>query len=180
MSDIVTTTTTTEWHSAFDYDNVDWHYHMGNLFPDSISDYMVIRANNNLYAISYDNIRYTDTGIQLGNGYINAMYYSDTCSWRSPTGDNLLSYVFQDGVLPYESIEILAQNVSRSHDHYFTTDQFRSGSINAPTGSYFDSIYLSSPVTEIINLLPIVLPILILFIASRKAIAFLRRLLSSA
>lgn len=168
-----TTVVTTEWHSAFLYDNVDFRYHSGTLFPSSMTDYMIIRYDGNIYAISNDNIRYEETGIRLANGGSSIMYYPDTRTWGSDQASSLPLAAYENGVLLYENIEVMAQNISRSHMHYFTTEQFRSGDIYAPTGSMFDDIYTSDVLGGVVQLLPVVLVVLTGYLSIRKGIKFI-------
>ena len=172
MSDVVTT----EWHSVFSYDNVDYSYFSGNLFPADCPDYMVIGYNGSIYAISNPDIVFAESGFSLSNGGGVALYDTISHSWGVRAAV-LPVDLFQNGMIPYSSVEIYAQNISRSTPHFFTTNQFHSGDIYAPTGSVFDGMYTTDTLGGVLGVLPAVLFVLCGFIAIRKGIEFVVSLL---
>ncbi len=110
------------------------------------------------------------------SGGVNA--WSSTFSYDIDSA----SWIQDNAARPFyfSSSQLLAQDWSDSVAHYLSTDQLYSYSVPAPAGSVFDSIYVYSPVNEVVNLLPVAVPVLILFLGIRKALAFLRRIVSSA
>lgn len=162
------------------YDNVDRFYYEGNLFPSSEKDYLVIRYNGDLWAISRSHMKLTETGIKLGYGGSEIKYDSETRKWnhQGNISENYLpDSAFVNGELPYDRITILAQNLDRNLQSYYTTEQFRSGNINAPTGSIVDSIYTHSVLGGVTGVLPLLLAVMVIYVSIRKGLSFLMNLL---
>ena len=89
-------------------------------------------------------------------------------NWENPAGSY---YITVD--------QLVAQDWASDRVDYRPTSDFVSFSLPAPMGSSFDAVYVYSPLQEVINLLPLVLPLIILFIGIRKGIAFIRVFLLS-
>ena len=163
---------TTSKPSIWFYDNVRFNYMSGYLFPSSYSQYLIVDLDGRLYAVSGNHISLRDSGVSLGYGYETVQYHPDTGLWGQP---NLLSdsvYLetqIDDGFL---ACDVLCQNLDQSKIRFFSSEQFRSGNINAPTGSIIDSIYTSSPLDGVIAVLPVILIVLVGFFGIRKGISF--------
>lgn len=167
--------TTTQKRSAFEYDNVYQGYYDGSLFSPSDYDFLVLKYNGDYYAISSPSISYTDSGFLIANGGASIKYDSSSMRWGSESSNDYLpsSAWSSDGVVHYSDIQVMAQSFDSSKQHYYTPAQFRAGSIYAPTGNLFDGIYSYNVLSEVLNLLPVVLLCLIGFIGIRKGIRFI-------
>ena len=73
---------------------------------------------------------------------------------------------------------IVSQDWDSSRSDYYSSSQFVSWDLPAPLGSRFDAIYVNSPLDEVLALLPVVLFVIVGFIGIRKAISFIRSILS--
>lgn len=168
------TTTKSVWF----YDNVYEGYHQGTLFSDQMPCYLVLKYQNDYYAISNPNIQFTETGITLQNGGSSIKYDAASMRWGSSnTFTPLPSAAWSAGEIPFSNISICSQNIDSSKPAYYSTAQFRSGNVNAPTGSIVDGIYTHNVLDGVLGVLPVLLVVLIGFIAIRKGIAFLGNLL---
>lgn len=164
--------------SVWFYDNVYSGYHEGNLFDLTKPDYLVIKYHNDYYAISNPDINFTETGFTLAHGGSSIKYDSNTMRWGSEnTFTPLPSAVYENGEIPFSNVSITAQNIDPQKAAYYSTAQFRSGSVYAPTGSIVDSIYTVNVLGGVLGLLPILLAALVVFVAIRKGILFLYNLL---
>lgn len=174
--------TTTQKRSAFEYDNVYQGYYQGSLFTPGDYDYLVLKYNGDYYAISSPSISYTDSGFLISNGGNSIKYDSSSMRWGSDSSHDPLpsSAWSSEGVVPYSNIQVMAQSFDSSKQHYYTPAQFRAGSVYAPTGNLFDGIYSYNVLSEVLNLLPVVLVCLIGFIGIRKGIRFVSGFLKGA
>lgn len=174
MSDV----TTSQKRSVFEYDNVYQGYYQGSLFTPGDYDYLVLKYSGDYYAISNPSITFGENGISMVNGGGSIKYDSSTMRWGSESShDPLPSSAWSNGVIPYSNVQVMAQSVDSSKQHYYTASQFRAGSVYAPSGNLFDGIYSYNVLSEVLNLLPVVLVCLAGFIGIRKAIRYLSILL---
>lgn len=171
--------TTTQKRSAFEYDNVYFGYYSGKIFSSSYPYHLVIKYQNDYYAVNSFYGEYTDTGIILGDGGTSIKYESDIMKWGCIEEDGYITYnylpdsAFENGELAFSKVTILSQDLDSSKSSYYTTEQFISGNVYAPTGNLFDGIYSYNVLSEVLNLLPVVLVCLIGFIGIRKGIRFI-------
>lgn len=168
MSDTVTTT-----KSLWFYDNVYQGYYDGQLFRSDLPDYMVIKYLDDYYAISNPDINFTENGITMANGGNSIKYDSSSMRWGSDSSIvPLPSSAWVNGEIPFTNITIFSQNIDRNKPNYYTSEQFRSGNVYAPTGSIVDGIYTVNVLSGVLGVLPVLLVVLVGFIAIRKGISF--------
>lgn len=177
MSDV----TTTQKRSAFEYDNVYQGFYEGSLFINGNYDYLVLKYSGDYYAISNPSITFAENGISMVNGGASIKYDSSTMRWGTQSSViPLPSSAWSDGVIPYSNVQVMAQSVDSTKQHYYTPAQFRAGSVYAPTGNLFDGIYSYNVLSEVLNLLPVVLVCLVGFVGIRKGIRFVSGFLKGA
>lgn len=167
---------TTEWHSAFDYDNTQAVYYSGNnqtVFRYDGVIYWLISANGGRTTDEYDSFTISVP--------FSALYYYDpyTAQWVD-TGETIdFPFVDQYG---YEllSCQVIAQswNEEELGSTFYSREYFDIRMIPAPVGNSFDSIFLVSPLDAVIVVLPVVLGVMTGYIALRKGIGFVRSMIS--
>lgn len=168
--------TTTEWKSAFSLDsteNVTGTSSMQTVFRYDGTYYWIIHSGTPSSSDNWDHIRITVP--------FSDLYYYDPSSaqWCSTGEDtnfpfmDLTGYHIEKGWLVAES-----WNDSELSSYYYSREQFDTRFLPAPTGTVFDSIYLSSPLDGVTALLPVVLALIVGVLAVRKGISYVRENLS--
>lgn len=164
---------TTEWKSAFWYDNN--HSAHNDALPSHFPFQYKVAAviDGTFYDISsnYEPTVSDDCIVFQSNYYTSV--YNETNGYWEPSW-------YHDSVL-HQSVllsDIRAQNLDIDVRNYYSTDQFNSGNIPVPMGTYFDSIYTTDALEGVLAVLPVVLAVLIGFLAVRKGISFFRSCLN--
>lgn len=159
-------TTTTEWKSAFSYDNVD------HLYSD------MFRYGNNLVFVSEG--QYYAVSSTSPFGYQNGSVLpsvNNTAHIYDPSRGLWVASVMSRPA-HFDDFHVIAQDMYSTSSAFFSTADLRAGLFPAPAGSSFDSIYVDSVLSEVTGLLPVVVPLFVLYVGIRKGIRFLVSLVS--
>lgn len=164
--------------SVWEYDA---QYFQG--FDTNVPDCIVLRYNGDYYAISNADITFTSTGICLTNYTSYVRYNSSTRKWGgviSTQSPDICGYDLQTHEIPYTGIYIMAQNLDPNMKNYYTSEQFRNGYIYAPAGTIVDGIYTHNVLDGVLGVLPVLLVVMIGFIAIRKGVLSLFNFMKGA
>ena len=154
-------TVTTAWKSAFSYDNVDRSYH--DIFT---YDYNVVfRSGKDFYCIS------SYGPFSFEGDYVLASYDSTAMVYNTQTG--FWESITLDRPAHFDSPQIIAQNLDQTQETFYALSDLRAGQFPAPSGTYFDGIYVDSVLSEVVGTFPVVLPVFVFYLALRTGISYL-------
>lgn len=158
-----TTTTTTEWKSAFSYDNVDHLYTDMFCYPNN----MIFISDGTYYAVS----SYLPFGYSFSRGTLTPSVDNTAHFYDSSSGTWKKAAIGRPA--HFSDFHLVAQDMDSTSEYYFSTSDMRSGFFPAPTGTYFDGMYVDSVLSEVTSLLPVLVPIFVVYVGIRKGFSFL-------
>lgn len=168
-ADADTSVTTTKRQSPFHYDNNDAvsNNDLPSHFPYQNKIAAVI--DGTFYDISSDSqFTIEDDYIYVPSNQAVSVYNETSGMWEAGWQHNL---PFLEKV---SVSDIRAQNLDSHIRKYYTTESFLAGDIPVPMGTVFDSIYTVDALGGVLAVLPVLMAVLVGFVAVRKGIAFIR------